>query len=580
MKKFIDILKSLKFTSLLPVIFGLFLGWLIFGGSDEASHQHNGNSSGLSDAVIYTCSMHPQIRQDGPGKCPLCGMDLIPVSVDEQVEDDFSVKMSASARSIAEIQTSKVSRIPQSKQLSLNGKVRPDERLIQEVASRIGGRIESLRVNYTGQLVGKGSVLAEVYSPELISAQQELIYATKLKAKQPEIYSAAREKLLLWGFSERQLNAIESSGEVKNTMEILAPFGGTVTKREVSKGDYVKEGMPIVQLINLSKLWVVFDVYESDLFWLKKGQKVDFTVKSNPGKVYQSQISFIDPVVNPKTRVIGVRLEINNSDGSLKPEMLVQGIVNVSDAKAKNEIVIPKSAVLWTGDKAIVYVVDDQDESIFYYREIVLGPEVNDFFVVKTGLEEGESVASYGVFKIDAAAQLQGKKSMMSATKSKITTSNNEKQGNAESESFQAAYHRYMDAYFGLKQELVAGEVDKSNKSFTDLKKNLAELMKMEVSATTRLLLSEGETERSKALNAISASSNLKEMRSGLAELAAFTLKLTSQFNDAKNPIYYQFCPMAEGNKGAYWLSTVKEIRNPYFGEAMLTCGETIKQID
>ncbi|MEN8138158.1 MAG: efflux RND transporter periplasmic adaptor subunit [Bacteroidota bacterium] len=395
---------------------GLFLGWLFFHSSgDEASHNHEEHS--VAEETVYTCSMHPQIKQNKPGLCPICAMDLVPVETgnsDGEHVDPNEIQMTESALALASVQTVIVKKGIPEKKIQLLGKVKADERKISELTARFGGRIEKLFINYTGQQVQKGQKLATIYSPELITAQKELLEAIKYKNSNPSFYKAVRSKLKLWNLSEKQINAIENSGKPKTYFNIRSPITGTVTKRHVAIGNYVKEGSALFEVIDLSKVWVMFDAYESDLSWIKNGDKIDFTIQSVPGEIYTGKVTHIDPFIDAQTRVAQVRVELNNPQQQLKPGMFTSGILISNTAENTNELLIPKSSILWTGKRAVVYVkIPERKTASFIYREIVLGPEAGNLYVVRDGLSEGEEIAVNGVFKIDAAAQLAGKSSMM-----------------------------------------------------------------------------------------------------------------------------------------------------------------------
>lgn len=407
---------------------GLFFGWLFFhspGKEDTHNHEHKT----VAEETVYTCSMHPQIKQNKPGLCPICAMELVPlVTMDSEGDhvDPNEVQMTESALALASVQTTIVKKGIPEKEVQLLGKVKADERNISELTARFGGRIEKLFINYTGQQVRKGEKLGIIYSPDLITAQKELLEAMKYKTSNPSFYTATRSKLKLWDLTDEQIDAIETRGETKTYFDIQSPISGTITKRYVSIGDYVKEGSALFEVTNLSKVWVMFDAYESDLPWIKKGDYVEFTLQSIPGKQFNGKVTFIDPFIDAKTRVAQVRVELNNPNGQLKPEMFTNGILKSNTANNSNELLIPKSAILWTGKRAIVYViVPERETSSFLYREIVLGPEAGNFYSVKEGLFEGEEIATNGVFRIDAAAQLAGKSSMMNPGEGRISSNHN-----------------------------------------------------------------------------------------------------------------------------------------------------------
>jgi Cu(I)/Ag(I) efflux system membrane fusion protein len=412
----------------ITLVAGLFFGWLFFHSSgNESTHNHEEHTE--AEETIWTCSMHPQIKQNKPGLCPICAMDLVPIetgSIEGEHIDPDEIQMTESALALASVQTTIVKRGVPEKNVQLLGKVKPDERKISELTARFGGRIEKLFINYTGQQVRKGQKLSTIYSPELITAQKELLEAVKYKSSNPSFYKVARTKLKLWDLNEQQIDDIENNGEPKTYFEILSPITGTVTKRHVVIGDYIKEGSPLFEVIDLSKVWVMFDAYESDLPWIKKGDNIDFTIQSVPGESFSGKVTYIDPFIDAQTRVAQVRVELNNPKLKLKPEMFANGILKSTIAENTNELLIPKSSILWTGKRAVVYVkVPGRKAASFIYREITLGAEAGSFYVVANGLSEGEEIATNGVFKIDAAAQLAGKLSMMNPDGGQVSTRHN-----------------------------------------------------------------------------------------------------------------------------------------------------------
>jgi len=359
--------------------------------------------------------MHPQIRVDHPGKCPICAMDLIPVVESSGAKvDSNAVHFSKEAAELANVATSIVSRQQPSKDVRLYGKVQADERLLQNQVAHIGGRIEKLMANFTGEQVRKGQLLAMIYSPELVTAQQELLEAVKSKQSQPEIYEAAKEKLMQWKLTEVQIARIETSGKVKTNFEIYSNTSGIVMSKRVATGDYVSQGAVLFDIANLSNVWVLFDAYESDLPFLKVGNTISFTLQALPGTNFSATIKFIDPVIDPINRVAKVRVEVGNGGGKLKPEMFATGVVKATLNEFKDKLVIPRSAVLWTGKRSVVYVKQsDATELNFKMREIELGPMLGNSYVVLDGLMDGEEIVTDGTFSVDAAAQLAGKPSMM-----------------------------------------------------------------------------------------------------------------------------------------------------------------------
>ncbi len=421
--------KKIILIAAASMVVGLLAGLLIFGGegsvkTHDRTSQDNGHQHAKYEIVgetVWTCSMHPQVRQNEPGDCPICGMDLIPL-VDEHDEDidPFAVSMSRTAMQLAGVSTAIVGSANPVKQIRLNGKVQADERFVYSQSSHIPGRIEKLLVNFTGEFVKKGQTIAYVYSPELVTAQEELFEAKKIAETQPQLFAAAKEKLKNWKLSAIQVEEILNSGKKQEEFPVIADVSGYVIKKIVNLGDYTRKGETIYEIADLSKVWVLFDVYESDMSWVKKGDKAAFTIASLPGESFTSTITYLDPVIDPKTRVAKARVEYNNANGKLKPEMFASGVIEAELTGKSNSLVVPETAVMWTGKRSVVYVRTKSDQGVnFIMREVTLGPALGDSYIVEDGLISGEEIAVNGTFSIDAAAQLAGKPSMMNNSSAK-----------------------------------------------------------------------------------------------------------------------------------------------------------------
>ncbi|MDZ7724383.1 MAG: efflux RND transporter periplasmic adaptor subunit [candidate division KSB1 bacterium] len=577
---------------------GLFSGWLFFHSpapqpqsGEHADHAHAGQ-----EETIWTCSMHPQIRQDESGQCPICGMDLIPLSsAESDGVDPDAITMTKSAAKLADIQTMRASRGTPKKSVFLQGKVTADERNIAELTARFGGRIEKLFVNFTGETVKKGEKLVTIYSPGLISAQQELIEARALKNSRPSLYQAARAKLKLWELSDEQIADIEQQGEPKLYFDVLSPISGTVMKRHVSLGDYIKEGSALFQVIDLSRVWVRFDAYESDLPWISVGDPVKFSIQSRPGKTYSARVAFVDPMINPRTRTAAVRLNLSNEQRDLKPEMFVRGVLHSRIAEATDKLLIPKTAILWTGKRAVVYVKMSADSPTFRYREITLGPQAGDFYVVADGLQPGEEIAVNGVFKIDAAAQLEGKPSMMNPGGGEISAGHDhggmdmpsgdgpKTETPAPAEAVPGAFKeqltRVYRAYLQMKDAFVDSDPEQVSQSAGQVSDALKQVDMGLLQGETHMTWMDQLEQLNTSVKAIAETSDLKAKRLEFSDFNQTFYSTVKTFGLADVTAYYQYCPMANKDTGAYWLSSSKEIRNPYFGDAMLKCGETRETI-
>ncbi|MCP9199688.1 efflux RND transporter periplasmic adaptor subunit [Gramella sp. GC03-9] len=552
------------------LVAGIFLGWLFFGGNGagQDEHEHAANT----EAEVWTCSMHPQIRQPEPGQCPICGMDLIPLSEDEGGLDSDMFQMSEDAMKLANVRTMTVGGGESARELRLNGKVVVDERNDYTQTVHIPGRIEKLMVNFTGEKVERGQTLAMIYSPQLVTAQAELLQAQEIKESQPELFQAAKQKLRNWKISEAQIERMLAEGEPIERFPIRSDVSGVVTELMAEPGDHLEQGMPIYQIANLDKLWIQFDLYESDLNWVEEGSTVEYTVKSLPGKTFEGEISFVDPLLNDNTRVATARIEVPNKDRKLKPGMFVSGVVeNQLDSSVEDRIVIPESAVLWTGERSVVYVKTDMDKGAgFEMREIILGPALADSHVVESGLKQGEQIVVNGTFTVDAAVQLAGKPSMMNPNigEEKVDVS----------EEDRSALQPLFSDYFELKNALVNDDLETAKASARQFQQTIDQLqvsaMSDEVGSLLKIHFPKLQSVTDRLVNA----ANIDAVRNEFIGLSNTMINLAVSTRPMEG-MYIQHCPMANSNQGADWLSMSSEIRNPYYGASMLGCGEVTDQL-
>ena len=610
MKNIIENIKRNWKTVISAIIVGLLAGWLFFGVSEssevsqgaETTHNHDHSNEAKEDKT-WTCSMHPQIKQEEPGQCPICGMDLIPLSEaddgGEQIDPD-DIQMTESAKKLADIQTTTVQKKSPVKTLYLQGKVQPDERNIARLTARFGGRIEKLFISFTGERVDKGEKLATIYSPELVTAQRELLEAARQGRKDTPLFNAAKSKLRLWDLSDDQIEEILEEGEPIVYFDVRSPITGTVMHRNVSVGDYVKEGQPLFKVIDLTKLWVMFDAYESDLPWINVGDKVEFSVKALPGKEFSGRVDFIDPFIKDKSRVAKVRVEVDNPENKIKPEMFVQGRLHSKIAGNEKKLMIPKTTVLWSGKRSVVYVkVPGHDKPVFEHRTIELGPETGKSYVVAGGLSEGEEIVTNGVFKIDAAAQLSGKPSMMSPEGGKPNTGHDHGQedhsgmeGEMEStqeakidksdidSEFQKQLTNFYKDYLEMKDAFVASDAAKVSKEAKEVQQSLKKVDMSLLEGEAHMQWMDHLNVMKAQLDKIAGTDDLKKQRSAFVDFNLTFHDAVTTFGLSGVKAYYQFCPMANSNEGAYWFSDEEQIRNPYYGEQMLTCGEVREEIE
>ena len=590
----------------------LFLGIIIgnITSSDRKTTSHNEDEHDfVQDPIsqLWTCSMHPQIKREKSGNCPICGMELIPVEMSNGGGETIAsneIVLTEEAIQLANIQTSIVIKSNAKKEVRLLGTVKPDERRQYSQVSHIPGRIEKLYLNFTGEKVRKGQKIIRLYSPELVSAQKELFESIKSKDVFPQLYKASRNKLKLWKLSDNQIDAIVNSGEIQEQIDILSDYTGYVMKRNVELGDHVMEGMKLFDIANIDVVWVMFEAYETDIPWIHNGDIVEFTMQAIPGKMYKGKVTYIDPFISSETRVAKVRVEIKNPGHKLLPEMFASGIIKANLTGVKDALVIPKSSVLWTGKRAIVYVKVPHDKTIsFIYREIILGADLGDFYIVEKGLENGEEIVTNGVFRIDASAQLLGQKSMMNPEGGKVNIGghagmemgDNTKDKNENKEEmtgmimidkskinseFKAQLGLVVDKYITLKDALTKDDATLAQKHVKNIKAAIEKVDMLLLLGDAHNVWMKALKQINKNIAAIQNNNNIEIQRKAFGLLGK-NLSTVIDMLGIKTPgdkaLYLEFCSMADNNKGSFWLSYDKEIFNPFFGQSMISCGEVKK---
>jgi membrane fusion protein, copper/silver efflux system len=370
--------------------------------------------------VLYTCSMHPFIIKDKQGSCPLCGMTLVKkvetaqASVKE-TEMLGHVSLSPTQQVMANVATFKVERIPLAKEINAVGIVQYDQAKQAKVTAWVAGRIDRLHVNTVGTQVSKGKPVAEVYSPDLVSAQQEYLLALKSRAQLKNstiqaiaqggegLVGSSRQRLKLMGVKDEQIADLEKTGQPNIRLPIYTPLSGVVTEKIALEGQYVNVGDPLVVIADLSTVWVEVEVYEVDFPFIKIGQRVDIVSQSYPGKTFSGRVAFVYPFLDPKSRTVKVRVELPNTGMKLKPDMFVNATIKVPLGES---LAVPVGAVMDTGQRQVVWV--EMRPGMFEPRDVKVGARVGDKVQILSGLFRGDKVAASGGYLIDSEAQLKG----------------------------------------------------------------------------------------------------------------------------------------------------------------------------
>ncbi len=546
-------------------------------------------SAGPADAPeIWTCSMHPQIRMAAAGACPICGMDLIPASghdrhVHAGEERPGRVSLSPRARALARVQTEPVRRTEPRAELRLLGRVDHDESRLRTVTPWTGGRIDRLLVRVTGTKIRKNRAVATLYSPEIYTATRELAIATKQAKKLQagahgasrlgeSALEAARTRLRLLGVSDALIESIEKTGKAPRTIDIRSPFSGTVLERHVEEGQFVTPGTPLLSVADLSEVWVQLDAYESDLPYLHVGQEVELTTEALPGERFVGALAFIDPVLDPQSRTARVRVEVKNPGGHLRPGMFCSAVIHAGADKPKSQLVVASGAPLFTGRRSVVYVeLPDAPEPTYELREVRLGPKAGPVYPVLSGLREGELVVTRGAFLLDADLQLSGGRSMMTLGDDRARAAEPALEVSAAFlETIAPVFLRYLEG----QDKLAADDFEGARDSLSRLADAVNELDPPGARAAREAWQRAASELSGHARQAASAES-IAELRNSFEHVSTRIEGLLADFgNPTAEPLRAAYCPMAFDARGARWVQRDVALQNPYYGAAMLRCGE------
>lgn len=663
------------FGAIASLVFALFVVLAFVAGFALSRAGRSVSAPGTSvakAATDWTCSMHPEIHRSEPGQCPICGMELIPavapaaskqrtekyacammcippvdhpgkcpvcgmemVAVDTEESGDGadprSITLSARARQLAAVEVAPVERRRAVVDLRLFGKIDLDETRVRMISARVAGRLDRLFVDYTGVRVKRGDHLISLYSPELLTAQEELLQAVRgveesktigigaLRDAALQAIEVARSKMLLWGLTPEQLKEIEDRGTPSDHITIFAPIGGVVLEKEAVEGMYVEMGEKLFSIADLSVVWAKLEAYESDLPFIRYGQEVEFTADGIPGETFTGRIAFVDPRVDPKTRTARVRVNVANPSGRFLPDMFVRGHVQVEigengaiyssqlagkwispmhpeivkdapgtcdvcgmalvtaeslgyvsvEASAPMTLVVPRTAVLRTGQRAIVYV--EGENGSFASREIELGPRAGDSYIVRNGLAEGDRVAVHGALRLDSAAQIQSRPSMMQPSESGASASEKVERIPLTSTE-RGTLSQALNDYVRLHDALAHDRFENALAIASEFRGHIAEWKGERAPQTPAWKERAEKIQRS--LEAIANAKRIQDVRTHFQPLSNELIRSVRSFGVTGATAFHLYhCPMAFDNRGADWLQNKTGLENPYFGAEMFTCG-------
>lgn len=527
---------------------------------------------GPDHPAVYQCPMHPWIKSDKPdAKCTICGMALVAATnraggSDEPLDPNL-VTLTANQAAVTGVQIAPVIRGPLVRTLRVNGVIDDDETRHRILAARVPGRIEKLHVNYVGAEAKEGEPLATIYSPEMLTAQRQ--YVERLKAGSIAFSAseraAARERLLELGLTEEEIRILEGTLQPTALVNVRAPMSGTVVSRDVYEGQYVETNDKLFEIGDFSRMWFVFDVYEADLAWVRKGQTVEIALASLPGQILTAPIGFIDPNLNETTRTARARVVLDNTQGHLlhRQTGIARVIIESSDT-----LLVPRSAVLQHGGRPVVFV--DRGHRAYAAREIQLGRIGDTTAEVRNGLAEGDQVVTQGALLLDGQAQLAH--AALGNTHDHGTPTPTKVSG-AEPGHDEAAYMQLKALAFAAADSATALAAD----DLTAYRKSLPALR----TAHQAYLAGHPPATRSplgKLADSLTEGPDLEGVRRAFEPFSTAVVDLARAEHLTHREKLHAFeCPMTPVLGNGRWLSRSAELRNPYFGSAMLECGDEIR---
>lgn len=549
------------------------------------------DSTSLPDKKhVWTCSMHPQIKAVEKGKCPICFMDLIPLDLTNSLPSDM-IELSNEQQASAGLLTYPVLYEHDQKNLKLYGRVKLIPSKVSRITAWVGGRIDQLFVSSVGEKVEIGDPLYKIYSPSLISSQQELIQVLDLlktsKDKSSRFLSlktnlkAIRQKLLFLGLSKNALQEIEKQKSPASHIIVYAKRSGVVKHVGINEGEYVKEGNPILLIADMSQLWVEASVYEDDVQTLHGSIKALIILDSHPKNEIRAKLERIDPFVDVKTRSSRAIFSIDNFENQYHED----GFARVQiESHSQKGLLIPHSAALFTGQKAVVFV---KEEDKFKSTVVRVLEKTESYYRVLGDLKEGDQVVAQGTFKIDSEFQIQAKDSMMSTKELKspygsrldfrkpIEKVTDWLKLKKPSNFLLNKLSSIRELYLELQVTLAESSFDESKDILKEIKTDLESINLDELEANENRVIKLFRQSFNKPLEQALNSKVFKTILPCFSKLSQWMISFSeNDWLPIDEDLTKMYCPMAFDKKGAFWIQEDEEVMNPYLGTKMQKCGE------
>lgn len=535
---------------------------------------------GKRKILYYRAPMDPTYISDKPGKSPM-GMDLIPVYEGEETAESGVIRIDPVTVQNIGVRSQIAKRIDLVREIRTIGRIDYDERRVAYVNTKIGGWVEKLYVDYTGQSVKKGDRLLEIYSPELVATQEEYIlafeYVRKLKENRfkeiseraLDLLKSSRKRLEYWDITEDQIIQLEKTGQVNKTLIIHSPVTGVVIHKNVLEGKYIKPGENLYRIGDISKIWVYADIYEYEVPWVRIGQVAEMSLSYLPGKIFKGKVTYIYPYLETKTRTIKVRLEFENPNWELKPDMYAD--VRIQVEPKKNVLAIPKEAVIHSGLRTVIIV--DKGHGFFEPRDVKIGLEATDYYEVLNGLNEGEKVVTSSQFLIDSESRLkEAIAKMLKAKRLKQEVKEAKLQKHRQisiRESTRKAMEEVWDIYFRIRKELSNDSLANIGEQVSLIQTKLMEILDSDESGELKDLF----RDMIKAVGRLQPEEkDIVRVREGFLELSKYLIDYMRKFDrdeSIKKGYKLFFCGMEKKR----WVQLENKPGNPYLGSSMVRCG-------
>ncbi len=536
----------------------------------------------------WVCPMHPFYKRKQPGECGICGMSLVPQSELQETEEGI-VMLSPKQIQLAGVKTEEVRPRNLKKTIDTYGKIDYDEREERVATAWVSGRIDKLYVNFTGTFVEKGAPLVWIYSPDLITTQEEYLLALETSNKikdsrlkdsldsSQELMQSAAQRLRWWGITEEQIKKLEMSKKVQDHITIYSPISGTVVQKHIYEGMYIDEGTPLFTITPLNRVWLYADIYEYEISLVALGQEVQITTRAFPGETFKGKVSFIDPFLNPETRTVRIRCDIPNPDNKLKPDMYARAVIEIP--KEEHILSVPEAAVLHSGKRDIVFI--NLGGGRFEPRQVQLGSRMNGYYEVLRNLKEGEEVVTSANFLLSSESQLQGALDKLEGLAEDVEWEKREHEKLAQKEEKHRElkaksvhgmreHKKIIRAYLDLRKILAQDSLEGASPSQKEMLASLDALLKKPSASQAFDNLLRDIKENVSSMNL----EEIEKTREDFVEISKLMIDFIDTVHLDEMPLYVFRCPMYPG----VWIQENDTTENPYYGSAMLKCGEVISR--